>query len=159
VGVAIDGHANLVIGDSDNNRVRVVAASTGTFYGQKMMAGDIYTVAGTGIGGSSGDGGPATKAEVEFPTGVAVDGVGNLVLADSSSRVRVVAVKAGTFYGKPMTAGDIYTVAGTGVLGFSGDGGPAISAELSGPGWVALDRAGKLLISDDGNNRIREVTG
>ena len=113
--MAVDGAGNLVIADTGNDRVRVVAASTGTFYGQAMTAGDIYTVAGDGHAGS-----PATAARPPAPSshgpdGVAVDGAGNLVIADTgNSRVRVVAASTGTFYGQAMTAGDIYTVAGDG---------------------------------------------
>ncbi len=158
-GVAVDGSGNLVIADADNNRVRVVADSTGTFYGVAMTAGDIYTVAGIGTGGSSGDGGPATSAELNYPSRVAVDGSGNLVIADTdNNRVRVVANSTGTFYGIAMTAGDIYTVAGNGTGGYSGDGGPATSAELAGPAGVALDGSGNLVIADAFNNRIRAVT-
>ncbi len=72
----MDAAGNLVIADTGNNRVRVVAASTGTFYGQAMTAGDIYTVAGNGTSGFSGDGGPATSAELTSPPGVAVDAAG-----------------------------------------------------------------------------------
>jgi hypothetical protein len=158
--VAVDGAGNLVIADTGNGRVRVVAARTGSFYGQAMTAGDIYTVAGNGHKGFSGDGGPATRAAFYTPSWVAVDGAGNLVIADTGNqRVRVVAAATGTFYGQPMTAGDIYTVAGDGTPGFSGDGGPATSAELWDPSWVAVDGAGNLLINDGGNGRIREVTG
>jgi secreted PhoX family phosphatase len=71
----------------------------------------------------------------------------------------VVAPSTGTFYGQAMTAGDIYTIAGDGTAGFAGDSGPAISAELANPAAVAVNSAGDLLIVDDGNNRIREVTG
>jgi trimeric autotransporter adhesin len=157
-GVAVDGAGNLVIADYDNSRVRVVAATTGTFYGQAMTAGDIYTVAGDGIGGSSGNGVPATGAQLGRPDGVAVDGAGNLVICDyGDNRVRVVAAATGTFYGQAMTAGDIYTVAGDGTLGFSGDGGPATSAELNRPDGVAVDGAGNVLISDTGNDRVRVV--
>jgi hypothetical protein len=120
-----------------------------------MTAGNIYTIAGGGMDGI-GDGGPATQAELNFPRGVASDGAGNLLIADSN-RVRVVAARNGTFYGLPMIAGDIYTVAGTGFSGFSGDGGPAASAQLTDPAGVASDRAGNLLIADD--LRIRKVTG
>jgi ribulose-5-phosphate 4-epimerase/fuculose-1-phosphate aldolase len=159
-GVAADSAGNLVITDSENNLVRVVAASTGTFYGQAMTAGDIYTVAGNGTYGFSGDGGPATAAELASPGQTAVDGAGNLVLADSGNdRIRVVAAGTGTFYGQAMTAGDIYTVAGNGTGGFSGDGGPAPGAELNRPQGVAADAAGDLLVVDVGNNRIREVAG
>ena len=97
-GTAVDHAGNLVIADSHNSRVRVVAAGTGTFYGMAMTAGDIYTVAGDGREGSSGDGGPATSAELDRSSGVAVDAAGNLVIADTyNSRVRVVAVRTGTF--------------------------------------------------------------
>jgi hypothetical protein len=68
--------------DMGNNRVRVVAAATGTFYGVAMTAGDIYTVAGNGTPGFSGDGGPATSAEVDQPFGVGVEAAGNLLVAD-----------------------------------------------------------------------------
>ena len=149
---------DLLIGDSLNNRVRVVAARTGTFYGKPMAAGDIYTIAGTGTGGFSGDGGPATSAELSDPTGVAVDGAGNLLIADfDNCRIRVVAASTGTFYGQAMTAGHIYTVAGNGIRGLSGDGGPATSAEMNDPGGAAMDPAGNLVIADSFNGRIRVV--
>ena len=155
-----DGAGNLVIADGANDRVRVVAAGTGTFYGQAMTAGDIYTVAGNGTLGFSGDGGPATAAELGSPGQTAVDGAGNLVIADNvNDRVRVVAAGTGTFYGQAMTAGDIYTVAGNGTGGFSGDGGPALSAQLNHPQGVAVDAAGDLLVADVSSNRIREVAG
>ena len=150
-GATVDHAGNLVIADAGNDRVRVAAASSGTFYGQAMTAGHIYTVAGDGTFGFSGDGGPATAAELDAPAGVAVDGAGNLVIADmENERVRVVAVQTGTFYGRAMTAGDIYTVAGDGTFGFSGDGGPATSAELNLPEGVAVDGAGNLVIADIG---------
>ena len=98
-----------------------MAASTGTFYGRAMTAGDIYTIAGNGADGFSGDGGPATSAEVNGPQGVAADAAGNLLIADTdNTRVRVVAASTGTFYGRAMTAGDIYTVAGNGRTGSPG---------------------------------------
>jgi DNA-binding beta-propeller fold protein YncE len=140
--------------------VRVVAAGSGTFYGQAMTAGDIYTVAGNGTYGFSGDGGPATSAELGFPASVTADQAGNLLIADvGSNRVRVVAAGSGTFYGQAMTAGDIYTVAGSRKSGFSGDGGPATSAGLNYPASVAVDAAGNLVIADSYNNRVRVVAG
>jgi secreted PhoX family phosphatase len=157
-GVTVDRAGNLVFADDQNNRVRVVAATTGTFYGRAMTAGDIYTVAGTGTRGYSGDGGPATAAELNFPQGAALDGAGNLVIADNrNNRVRVVAATTGTFYGRAMTAGDIYTVAGTGRPGYSGNGGPATAARLNTPESVAVDAAGNLAIVDYGNDRVRVV--
>jgi hypothetical protein len=154
-GVTTDPAGNLVIADTGNDRVRVVAVKTGTFYGQTMTADDIYTVAGGGLNGL-GDGGPATSAVLEDPTGVAFDSAGNLLIADSvENRVRVVTASTGTFYGKAMTAGDIYTVAGNGYPTYSGDGGLATSAELNEPAGVSVDAAGNVLIADTANNRVR----
>jgi hypothetical protein len=156
-GVAIDGAGNLVITDTYNNRVRVVAASTGTYYGQPMTADDIYTVAGDGRVRYNGNGRPATQAGIYRPGGVAVDGHGNLLVTDANNRIRVVAVSTGTFYGQAMTAGDIYSVVGNGTAGFSGDGGPATQAGLASPAGVTVDEAANLLVTDQGNNRIRVV--
>src|SRR5579871_1715069 len=158
VSVTADATGNLVIADGGNNVIRVVAAATGTFYGVSMTAGDIYTVAGTGTAGYTGDGGRATGATLYYPQGATVDGAGNLVIADTGNNViRVVAGQDGTFYGTSMTAGDIYTVAGTGDQGFSGDGGPATSAGLTVPASVAVDAAGNVIIADYGDNRARAV--
>jgi len=138
-GVALDGAGNLFIADSGNCVVRKVTA-TGT----------ISTVAGTGgFCDFAGDGGPATAAELSSPTGVAVDGAGNVFIADSANCV-VRKVTA--------TTGTISTVAGTGgVCGFAGDGGAATAAQLNYPTGVALDAAGNLLIADSGNCVIRKV--
>jgi hypothetical protein len=155
---AVDHSGNLVIADA--YRIRVVAAHNGTFYGQAMTAKDIYTVAGNGGAGYTGDGGPATAAELNNTAGVAVDGSGNLVIADRGNNViRVVAETSGTFYGQAMTAGDIYTVAGDGSVGFGGDGGPGTSAELNQPMRVTVDAFGNLVFADFGNNRVRVAAG
>ena len=154
-GVAVDQAGNLVIADTYNSRIRVVAATSGTFYGKAMATGHIYTVAGDGTAGFTGDGGPATSAELDFPDRVTVDPTGNLVISDGfNNRVRVVAAKTGTFYGKAMTKGDIYTIAGNGTAGFGGDGGPGTSAELNGQEGVQVDAAGNVLIADLFNERI-----
>ncbi|HUY22655.1 MAG TPA: DUF6531 domain-containing protein, partial [Acidimicrobiales bacterium] len=158
MGVAVDAHGNVLIADGDNNVIRAAAHSTGTFYGVAMTAGDIYTVAGNGAYGYSGDGGTATSAEMDFPQGIAIDGQGNLVIADDNNNViRVVAESTATFYGVAMTAGDIYTVAGTGTFGYSGDGGSATSAKLHNAQYVAVDGHGNLVMSDTDNNVIRVV--
>jgi hypothetical protein len=159
-GAAADASGNLVVADSGNNVIRVAAATTGTFYGQPMTAGDIYTIAGTGTQGFTSDGGPATSAGMAVPADVAVDGAGNVLITDfGDNRVRVVAATTGTFYGQPMTAGDIYTIAGTGTGGFAGDGGPATGATLYYPQGMAVDGAGDILVTDSGNNRVRMVAG
>jgi hypothetical protein len=157
-GVALDRHGNVVIADGGNNLVRVVAESDGTFYGQPMTAGYIYNVVGTGTAGYSGDGGPASQAELNVPGGLAVDSHGNLVITDENNdRIRVVAESGGTFYGQRMTTGHIYTVAGDGTAGYSGDGGPATAAELDMPADAAVDGFGNLVIADEDNNRVRVV--
>ena len=136
-GVAVDGAGNLYIADSENHRIRKVDA-TGT----------ITTVAGSGEPGYSGDGGPATEAQLTWPSGVAVDGAGNLYIADSENhRIR-----------KVDATGTITTVAGSGEPGYSGDGGPATEAQLTWPSGVAVDGAGNLYIADRGNHRIRILT-
>src|SRR5262249_56001530 len=125
LGVAVDGEGNVVIADRYSDRVRVAAERTGSFYGKAMTAGSIYTVAGTGTRGFSGDGGPAAAAKLNVPYGVAVDGAGNLVVADTfSNRIRVVAAGPGTAYGQAMTTGHIYTVAGGPGARFPADPGP-----------------------------------
>jgi uncharacterized protein (TIGR03437 family) len=137
--VAVDGSGNLYIADYSNSVIRKVTAATGI----------ITTVAGNGTHGYSGDGGPATGAQLWFPTGVAVDGSGNLYIADSTNN-RIRKVTAAT--------GIISTVAGNGTPGFSGDGGLATSAMLSNPEQAAMDGSGNIYIADNGNCRVRKVT-
>jgi hypothetical protein len=138
-GVAIDGAGNLYIADSQNNRIRKVAAG--------VLTPTITTVAGNGTAGYAGDGGGASSAELSYPYGLAFDATGNLYIADSgNSVVRKVA-----------TNSTITTVAGNGTEGYSGDGGAATSAELDAPISVTIDGVGNLYIADNGNNRIRKV--
>src|SRR5215831_12896705 len=135
--------------------MRVLASHTGTIYGVPMTAGDIYTVAGDGTAGFSGDGGPAASAEVSDVGWLAADGTGNLVIADGGNRqVRVLAARTGSYYGQAMTGDDIYTVAGNGNAWYSGGSGPALRAQLSLPGGLALDAAGNLVIADTDNYRV-----
>ena len=114
----------------------------------------LTTPAGTDAISPVGDGGPATAANVET-CGAATDHDGNLLIANyEDQRIQVVAARSGTFYGQAMTAHDIYTVAGDGTPGFTGDGGPATGAELLFPSAVAADGAGNVVIADSGNNRV-----
>jgi hypothetical protein len=137
--VALDPAGDLLIADTDNNRIREVIRSTGV----------IFTVAGNGSASYSGDGGPATVAGLGDPHGVAFDSAGNLFIVEQSYNVVREVVKA---------TGDIITVAGDGTAGYSGDNGPATAAELDNPYRVAVDSAGDLFIADGSNNVIREVT-
>ncbi len=183
--VAVDATGDIFIGDG--TRIRKVNVS-----------GRISTVAGTGIAGFSGDGGPATAAMLSDTDSLAVDAAGTLFFADSSNgRIRSISID-GTIRTLPEINGDggpaatallagpvgltfdqrgnlyvaerdgqrvrridptgrITTVAGNGVAGFSGDGGPAVQAQLDQPNAVAVDGAGDVFIADTKNNRIREV--
>jgi hypothetical protein len=135
-GVALDAFGNMLIGDNLNNRVRMVNTN-----------GIISTFAGNGTQGYTGDGGAATAAELNYPTGVAFDAVGNVYIADEQNNViRMV-----------NTSGIITTAVGGGSSGL-GDGGNATDAELTDPRGVALDVVGNLYISDLASNRIRKVT-
>jgi sugar lactone lactonase YvrE len=159
--VAVDSAGNLIIADYYNHRIRVVAAVTARKWGVDLMVGNVYTVAGTGASGYSGDGGQATSAQLAGPSNVALDGNDNIYIADSNNnRVRVVAAAdvlvGDSPWGMAMTAGYIYTVAGGGSAGL-GDGDSAKAAELFGPNAVALDSSDNLYIADTWNNRIRVV--
>jgi uncharacterized protein (TIGR03437 family) len=134
-GLAVDSAGNLYIADTQNHRVR------------KVANGNISTVAGNGTAGFGGDGAAATSAQLNLPFGVAVDAAGNLYIAEfGNNRVRKVA-----------TNGNIGTIAGNGVSGYSGDKGQATSAQLNGPQGVAVDSAGNVFIADSANNRVRMV--
>jgi hypothetical protein len=139
VGLAVDAHGNLFIGDLLNHRVRKVEVGTGL----------ITSVAGNGQAGSSGDGGLATEAQLNGCVALALDSAGNLFIADTNDN-RVRRVDAGT--------GIITTVAGTGKAGFSGDGGKATDARLNAPEGVAVDSAGNLFVGDNSNSRVRQVS-
>jgi len=132
-GVALDAFGNVYIADTDNSRIRQVDTN-----------GNISTVAG---GGTGGDGGAATNASLNCPTGVVFDALGNLYIADqNNNRIR-----------KVDTNGVITTVAGNGNAAYAGDGGAATNASLKTPFGVACDALGNLYISDLSNNRIRKV--
>ena len=147
-GVAIDGTGNVLIADMNNHRIRRVCGD-----GVGCTLGAVTTIAGIGMNGFAGDGGPATAAWLYFPSGVAVDGAGNVLIADQfNHRIRKVCND-----GVACTKGNIATIAGNGIFGFSGDGGSATSATLNYPTDVSLDRAGNTLIADSGNYRLRKV--
>ncbi len=137
--VAVDSSGDLYIADSHNHQIRKITWADGK----------ISTVAGTGAGTFGGDGGLATAAQLNSPSGVAVDGSGDLYIADSSNhRIRKVS----------MVDGKISTVAGTGAQTFGADGVPAISAPLNSPYGVAVDSAGDLYVAEQASHRVRKVT-
>ena len=135
--VVLDAAGTLYFADQNNNVIRKVNA-----------AGIISTVVGNGTGAFSGDGGQAAACEINYSNGVTLDAAGNIYVADqNNSRVR-----------KVNSSGIINTIVGTGVAGFSGDGGQATVAELFHPTCISFGCQGNLYISDYGNNRIRKVT-
>jgi sugar lactone lactonase YvrE len=132
----VDGKGYVYIADSANNRIRKVSPG-----------GTITTIAGRGTVGFSGDGGPATSAQLNRPQAVAVDRQGNVYIADYENyRVR-----------KVSPGGTITTFAGTGIPGFSGNGGPATSAQFRLPIGVAVDGRGNVYIADYVDARVRKV--
>ena len=144
--IALDGAGNLYIADSTHFRIRKVTVTNSCSIAQGTCL--ITTIAGNGIAGFSGDGSLAVNANLLTPSGVAVDGAGNLYIADSgNNRIRMVSA----------TNGVISTVAGTGVAGFAGDNSLATSAKLNQPWGVTLDSSGNLYIADALNQRIRKV--
>jgi len=156
-GISFDVYGNLFIADTANNIIREVPADNAA----GKTAGFLYTVAGDKAGqtaGYAGNGGVATSAKLNAPFTMVVDNAEDIFIADTNNHV--IREVAGTTAGGK-TAGDIYTVVGTNVAGFGGDGGPAtaVSAELNFPQGLAFDGAGDLLIGDSQNNRVRSVAG
>jgi len=208
--VFIDNLNNTYIADTNNHRIRWVPSSNTSINGVSYLADTIYTIAGTGVAGFSGDGGLATSAMFSSPRGVQVDSAGNIFVLDSNNnRVRkftlggnvstiagggssvgdnvvptlaAIASPSGIFIDNAnniyiadtsnqrirmiwgaasngtYTQGNIYTIAGTGVSGFSGDGGLATSAQLSFPRSVRVDNTGAIYVADSNNFRIRKFT-
>ena len=135
-GVALDSTGNIYISEYGNHVIRKVSAS-----------GIISTFAGTGVAGDSGAGGPATSAQIWRPSGIIVDHLGNVIFSDCDNHK----VK------KISTSGIITTIAGNGTPGDSGDGGPAISAQLHYPEGIVFDSIGNMYFGDFDNNKIRKV--
>ncbi len=137
-GVGMDSIANIYIGDAGNNKIRKI-----------NIAGIISTVAGIGTAGYSGDGGPATLAQLNFPYGMAVNRAGSIVIADMyNNRIRSIKSEFGDI---------IVTIGGNGTPGFSGDGGPATSAQIYYPQGIFWDAADNVYFGDHYNHRVRKI--
>jgi trimeric autotransporter adhesin len=157
-GVAFDRAGDLLIADASGNRILELPATSGRDYSVAVRAGHLTTVAGTGVAGSTANGRSARSSRLDDPEGIAVGPTGDLYIADSAAcRVDVVPARDETHPGAPMVAGHLYTVAGTGVCGYDGDGGRAVQAELWSPSAVTVDSTGDVLIADEGNSAVREV--
>jgi uncharacterized protein (TIGR03437 family) len=135
-GVAVDASNNVYIADTGNRVVRMVSAG-----------GLISTIAGNGVADYTGDGGPAARAQLVSPNAIAVDSVGNVYIADGSTRIRQIVYPSGI----------ITTIAGTGTQGYSGDGGLGVSAQINTPMAAATDPSGGLYIADAANNAVRAL--
>lgn len=134
--VAVDGIGRVFIADTQNARIREIE-----------LDGTISTIAGTGIPGTTGDDGPALLAQIDTPQGIAVDGLGRVLIADSdANRIRRIDVD-----------GTITTIAGTGTASYSGDQGQATAATLDGPFGVSVDASGRVLVADTGNSVVRRI--
>lgn len=133
--IAFDPSGNLVIADAGNNRIR------------KVVDGSLVTMVGAIGAGFSGDGGQAADAAVRSPRGLAFDAIGNLYFSDAGNhRIRMIS-----------TSGVITSIAGNGINGFGGDGGPALAGSLALPQEIAIDATGNLVVSDYYNGRIRRI--
>lgn len=137
MGIALGANGDLYIADAGNHVIRRVDVADGK----------IYTFAGTGVSGFSSDNGPATAAMLASPTRIALDASGNLLIADHGNHI----------IRRVDTDGKITSIAGTGIAGYSGDGGPATEAQLSLPHGIAIDASGNILIADNGNSAIRAI--
>jgi len=136
--VCLDNFGNLYIADAGNNRIRKIVLSTGI----------ISSVAGTGSYGYSGDGGPATDAQLWYPDGICTDSAGDLYISDGDNhRIRKVSVSTGI----------ITTIAGNGTPGNSGDGNQATNAQIFGPTCISMDKYGNLYFPDFFNNNVRKI--
>jgi hypothetical protein len=140
-GATTDGAGNLYISDTGNNRIRKVDSSGG-----------ISTITGSEVPGFAGDGGWAETAQISNPSSIAIDGAGNVILADTGNNaIRKIWIIDGRI-------GNISTIAGSlGTAGYTGDGMAATSAQLSSPHGLAFDLAGNLYVADTGNNVIRKI--
>ena len=136
LGLALDASGNLYVADVYNNVIRRISPG-----------GMITTIAGTGVADYSGDGGPATAAKLSWPAGIAIDQTGNIYFSDQVNDV----------IRKINTAGIITTIAGIERHGYSGDGGPAISAKLYVPVGIAIDKTGNVFFADAFNHVIRKI--
>jgi DNA-binding beta-propeller fold protein YncE len=134
--VRLDSKGNIFVADLENHRIRKITRD-----------GIVTTVAGTGVPGYSGDGGPALDAQLNSPWGILIDKDDNLLIADSNND----AIR------KVGSDGIIHTIAGNGQEGYEGDGGPATSAKLNTPQSLAIDAAGRIYIGDEHNDAIRVV--
>ena len=170
-GVAVDSGGNVYVVDAGANNVKELlpgvtcttslapASCYAIVAGGGAAASFPWTWTTDGSAGFSGDGGPATQAELNDPLGIAVDAAGNLYIYDTGNyRIRMVPAVAGTYFGQPMTAGDIYTIAGDGTPGDTGDGGLAVNADVDIGETLAVGSDGSVYFSDLVSGCVRKIS-
>ena len=135
-GIAVDDKGNLYLADTQNHRIRKIDPN-----------GNMLTIAGDGNQGYTGDDGIATAAQLNRPSGIAIDKLGNFYIADTGNHV----------IRKVDIVGKITTIAGNNNQGYSGDGGHAIHAKFNSPTAITIDNVGNLYIADTGNHVIRKI--
>ena len=147
-GIDLDSTGNIYIADSGNNRIRFVPAANTILNQTSYSAGNIYTIAGNGTAGYSGDGGIATSAELSSPNGIKADGSGNIYFTDNGNNcIRKI----------NLSTGIITTVAGNGQQGYSADGTAANSAQFSNPSGIWVDHSNNIYFTDASNNLLRFI--
>ena len=157
-GVNVDAVGNVYIVENGTHRVRMVPKVSGTYFGRTMTANYIYSIAGTGTGGTGANNISAITSALNAPYEINVDASGNVYIGEfGTQRVRMVPIVSGTYFGLTMTANYIYTIAGTGTAGTGANNISAITSALNTPFGINVDASGNLYIVDNGNNRLRMV--
>ncbi len=157
-GILIDAKENIYFSEINGNVIRMIPAMSGTFFGITMTAGNIYTIVGTGAASSTGDGGAPSAATIQGPRGIAMDKNGNIIMTDNGNKIRMISALTGTFFGTAMTAGNIYSIAGTGASGFNGNDQASTLAQTNGHEAIAIQAGtNRIFFGDLFNHRVRFI--
>jgi streptogramin lyase len=157
-GIFVNSAGNVYISDSDNKKIKFIPNLSGTYFGKSMIAKYIYTIAGTGIDGASGDNGEATSSTLSIPHGIFVDSAGNIYIADTNNhKIRFIPSATGIYFGRSMISNFIYMIVGTGSEGPGSEGALGTNSALRSPKGVFLDSGGNLYIADSDNHRIKFI--
>ncbi len=158
MGVAVDLSGNVYVTDQAAQEVLMIPSRTGTYFGQQMVVGSIFAIAGTGTPQYTAQSGVATSTDIDSPTAITVDSSGNVYFTQEYG-VSMLPVTSGNFFGQQMTAGDLYNITGGIVQGYSGDTTAATSAAFAAyPLGIAVDGSGNLYVADTANAVIRLIS-
>jgi hypothetical protein len=153
IDMVLDASDNIYFVEYDTHRVRIIPKSSGTYFGQSMIANYIYTIGGTGMSGTPSDGTDATSANLTSPHSIKLDSYGNVLIV-ANNRVLIIPKTTGTYYGVSAAANKIYTVVGTGTHWTFSNGTAATSADFMGISDIALDSNNNIAISEYNNHGI-----